>query len=865
MVMKYITLSEGWLVQCSKNIKEEGCLVSTPGYDVSSWYKAKIPATVVDVLMQNQVYENIYFGDNLRKLPGMTYEPGTIFSKQEMDQMSPFASGWWYRLDFKLPVYFIGKNFRLIIRGINYRANLWINGKMVTNDKQMVGAFRRFNIDITNCINPDANNIIAFEMFPPKKKDLAITFADWNPMPPDKNTGIWQEVLIESSFGVWIENSIVNSILETTEHDYAILNVNLELSNTKINDVKGQVLGTIRDANDKVVLQFAKEVEIKAKSRQHLLIEDERGKIFKIIYPKLWWPYQMGEPYLYTLNLAFVFEDGAISDETSFTFGICKIEAKPNVDGNFLLYVNDKPFLVRGAGWTPDMLLRRDAMKRKAEFEYIKDMGLNTIRLEGKLDDDEFFNMADKYGITIIAGWSCADAWESWNIWDNENYVVAQESLRDQIRRLANHPSVIVWMNGSDFNPPENLERSYLDIEKSLGWTRPILSSATGKVSNVSGPTGVKMLGPYDYVPPNYWYVATEIGGAKGFNTEAGPGPAIPPLESLKSFMPETKLWPMNDVWNYHCGLQEFKNIDRFVNALTNRLGPAGSLDDFIWKAESMAYESERAMFEAYTRNRYVSTGIIQWMLNNAWPSFIWHLYTYDLVQSAGYFAVKKSLELVHIQYSYDDNSIAVSNMTEDDLEDLFAEAIVYDFDLKILYKNNEKLSVKGDSVIKIFNIPEIKEEIYFIKLGLMDKFGKTISDNFYWVSSRKDEFNYDKTTFYYTPQNSYANFTRLNNLGKPDLEIKKEILFMKDKQLLEVSISNIGKTLSFMTRIVVFDKKSGMHVAPVFYSDNYVTLFPNDTKVITIETPNEDINDVDVHITAFNHKEPFKMVLQLP
>jgi exo-1,4-beta-D-glucosaminidase len=856
MVKKYIALDEGWKVQCSKNINANGETISLRGFDDFSWYRAKIPATVVDVLVQNHVYEDIYYDQNLGKLPGMTYAPGTIFSKQEMDPNSPFASSWWYRLDFKLPHYFIGKNFRLIVKGINYRANLWINGKIVLDNKEMVGAFRRFNIDITDYVYPAECNVIAFEIFPPKKKDLAITFADWNPMPPDKNTGIWQEVLIDSSLGVWIENPIVNSTLETVDSGYATLKVNLDLSNTSHNDIRGQVVGTVRDREDKIVLYFSKEVEMTANSKQHLSIGDKEGQKMRIINPKLWWPYQMGDPYLYTLDLSFVFEDGGVSDETSFTFGICKVEGKANDDENFLLHINYKPFLVRGAGWTPDMLLRRDKTKREAEFEYVRDMGINTIRLEGKLDDDDFFNMADRYGITIIAGWSCADAWENWDIWDSENHVVARESVRDQIRRLINHPSVIVWMNGSDFHPPEEVERSYLDIEASLGWTRPILSSATGKMSSVSGPTRVKMLGPYDYVPPNYWYTATEIGGAKGFNTEAGPGAAIPPLESLRSFIPEDKLWPIGDVWNYHCGLQEFKSIDRFVNALTNRFGPADGLKDFIWKAEAMAYEGERAMFEAYTRNRYVSTGIVQWMLNNAWPSLIWHLYTYDLVQSAGYFAVKKSLELVHIQYSYDDSSIVVSNMTMDSFEDLAAEAIVYDFDMKILYENRKTVSLRGDSIVRVFNIPKLNAEIYFLKLSLTDKFGRIVSDNFYWFSSKVDALDYDKTTFYHTPQTSYADFRKLNELDKPNLEIKKHTLYIKNTQELAVSVSNTGKTMSFMTRLAAFDRKTGRYIAPAFYSDNYFTLMPNDTKVILIEAPNVDIDNVDVDITAFNYRK---------
>jgi exo-1,4-beta-D-glucosaminidase len=189
----------------------------------------------------------------------------------------------------------------------------------------------------------------------------------------------------------------------------------------------------------------------------------------------------------------------------------------------------------------------------------------------------------------------------------------------------------------------------YLGVIKNAEWPNPTLSSAAADPTTVTGPSGVKMTGPYDYEPPNYWLMDKEAGGAYGFNTETSPGPAIPPIQSLKRFLPADHLWPIDSVWNYHAGGERFMNMNVYLKGMEGRYGKAKDLADFLRKSQAMAYEGQRAMFEAYARNKYVSTGVIQWMLNNAWPSLIWHLYDFYLVPAGGYFGTKKSCELVHV------------------------------------------------------------------------------------------------------------------------------------------------------------------------------------------------------------------------
>ena len=252
------------------------------------------------------------------------------------------------------------------------------------------------------------------------------------------------------------------------------------------------------------------------------------------------------------------------------------------------------------------------------------------------------------------------------------------------------------------------MEKAYLDVLEKLEWSKPILSNATDAPGPVSGPSGVKMKGPYDYVPPSYWLTDTKNGGAFGFATEIGPGGAVPPLESLKKMLPADHLWPIDDVWNFHAGGDEFKDIKRFTETLEGRYGKATGVDDYARKAQALTYDNQRAMMEGYGRNKYTSTGVIQWMLNNAWPSLIWHLYDYYLRPGGGYYGTKKACEPLHVQFSYDDRSVAVVNDLQQPFAGLKVTAEVFDLGLARKFSKTATVDVGADAVARAFVVPKV-------------------------------------------------------------------------------------------------------------------------------------------------------------
>ena len=514
------------------------------GFSTAGWYSTSVPQTVFAVLVENGVYKNPYYGMNLRSIPGVEYKIGGQFANEDMPADSPYAVPWWYRKEFLLPTSDRGKQIWLAFHGINYRASIWINGKKLADPDEIAGAFRRYEFNVTGFVQPGQKNALAVEVSAPGANELGITWVDWNPTPPDKDMGLWQDVVLSTSGPVSLRHPFVTTKLDLPAAQIAHLTVRAELHNTSTEPLKGTLRGWIQGGG--LSTEISQVVDLGPAENKEVTFDPASVPALNILKPKLWWPYQMGEPFLHKLTLEFVTGDNAVSDKQTISFGIVQTDSEMTPEGYLLLKVNAKPVLVRGGGWAPDMMLRVNESRREAEFRYVKEMGLNTIRLEGKLEDESFMDRADRDGILIMAGWCCCDAWEKWDKWGEENKRVSVSSLRDQLLRLRAHPSLLVWLNGSDNPPPAEREQAYLDVKKEVHWPKPVISSASAKKAELTGDSGVKMSGPYDYVPPDYWLLDTTHGGAFGFNTETSPGPAVPPLEELKSMFKDEDTWADN-------------------------------------------------------------------------------------------------------------------------------------------------------------------------------------------------------------------------------------------------------------------------------------------------------------------------------
>jgi len=696
---------------------------------------------------------------------------------REIPEGSPFKVAWWYRTEFSIPADYQGKHTWLKFHSINYKANVWVNGKLVADTTTIEGAYRLFNLDISKEALPGEKNCLALEIFPPKGMDLTITWVDWNPTTPDRGMGIWYDVSIHSTGAVAIENPFVVTKLNLPSSDQAKLTISTELKNTEQKQVTGILKGNIEN------IAFSQEVTLGAGETKLVSFMPEKFPQLVVANPRLWWPHTVGPQNLYDLNLTFEVSS-ALSDTKKVRFGIREITSWMNKFDKHLtkvFQVNGKNIVIRGGGYVQDLMLRPSNERVDADLLYAKHMNLNALRMEAPRGSDYLFERCDEEGILLMVGWCCCSSWERWKNWTSHTGDVAELSWKDLIVHLRNHPSVFTWLYGSDNFPPPDVENRYLKVLSEYDTTRPSESSATADSSSVTGRSGMYM-GPYPevyaYYPPAYWYSKLE------FNTEAGPtGEQIPPMETMRMMMPEKDLWPMIESWELRLH-KAFYPIAR--EAFESRYGKPTGVEEYSMKSQVFQNEAVKAMFEAFAGNKYRSSGIIYWMYNSAWPKMYWQLYDYYFMPNGAFYGAKNACEPLHVQYCYDDNSIKIVNSFYKDFNGLKASAKIYDFNMKEVWSKIADANIEADGSKKIFALetPENITKVYFIKLELRDASGKQVSTNFYWLSSNGD---------------AKADFTDLMKLPKAKVSVTASALKKDgDKARLTVTIENPGSGLAF-------------------------------------------------------------------
>lgn len=820
-------LREGWSIQASsKTNGATGAALSMPGAATAGWYATTVPSTVFAALVANSVYPDPFVGDNLSQAP------------------ASIANGsWWYRTEFTPDAGFDGKAVSLALDGINYRANVWLNGQQIAKSDDVVGTFTSYEWNVSSAVHAGVANALAVEILPPDlKNDLALTWLDWNPGPPDRDMGIWQDVYLRKSSAVSVRGTHVSSKVDPSLAS-AALTIKADVTNTTMAAVHATVTAKIEQ------ITVSQDLDLAANEHKTVTFDPGANPSLTLQSPRLWWPAQMGSPELYQGSVSATV-GGAVSDSETIQFGIRDVSSSLTDKGYRLFKINGKPILIRGGGWASDMLLRRDQERLDTQFQYVRDLGLNAIRLEGKLEFNEFFDDADKYGILVIPGWMCCDHWQDWDKWDDSDNAIATASVATQAKRLRNHPSVIDFLIGSDEAPPGNVESEFLAAFQAADWPNPLGSSAADRSTPTLGKSGLKMPGPYDWVAPGYWMQDTTGGGAFGFNSESGPGPSIPELETLQTVLTpaqQDSLWKNLNADQYHAGTpgDQFAQLTIFNAALSARHGAPTSLTDYVRKAQLMNYEGERAPYEAYSRNQYTSaTGFIHWMLNNAWPSLIWHLYGNDLAPAGAYFGAKKGNEPLHILYSYDDKSIVVVNHTQMAESGLKATVSVYNLDASQKYTSTAMVDVGADSTAKAGMVPAVSglSGTYFVALTLT-RGDTVVSNNFYWLSSKAEKINFDGYQWYYTPTSTFADYSALATLPPATVTASLGAPQMNGANATaQVTLKNTGSGLAFFTRLTLLAGKGGKPVRPVLWQDNYVSLLPGETRTLTVSYAASDL-----------------------
>src|SRR5260221_6151125 len=646
-----------WQIQSSAKAQQSGVEVSSAGYSTSGWYPVSGRATVMAGLLENGTYKDVFYGDNLR-------------AAEEPDSSgNVFVIPWWYPPEFTVVEGGRGTRTLLRINGIIASADIWLNGNLVADQAAVAGAYPVHELDVTRWVRAGINTL-ALRVHPADpRSSLSIGWVDWNPTPPDNNMGPWRGVDIVRSGPVQIRFPQVTSTLSLPDLKRAALTVKVQARNLDASAHDATITGVVAGVS------LRRTIHLDPGQTQTVSFSPKSDPGLDLNHPQVSWPVRMVAHPLYTAQMAAAVA-AVVSDQASAAFGIRRVSSHLTPQGYHQFVINGKPVLIRGAGWAPDMFLRDDPKRMETEFSYVVNLGLNTIRSEGKLEDARFYDLADRDGIMILAGWECCDKWESWaktggEPWDTSDEKVAAASMASEARLLRNHPSVIGFLIGSDNAPPAAIAKMYVDTLHAEDWSLPIIAAAVDGATAETGPSGMKMAGPFSWTPPASWY-AVKLGCPFGFDPEVSAGASIPLLDDLTRMLSPQELealWKYPQARQFHASAawSIFATIEPFDTALAKRYGPPKSLEAYVAKSQLDNYDNVRAQFEAFNAHMDAtkpSTAVIYWMLNNAWPSLHWHLYDYFLNPAGAYFGAKIANEPVHIQYSYDTRAVMLVNHT---------------------------------------------------------------------------------------------------------------------------------------------------------------------------------------------------------
>ncbi|HEV7350942.1 glycosyl hydrolase 2 galactose-binding domain-containing protein [Telluribacter sp.] len=857
------TLSENWTIASTKEVNESVQQLSADNFSPANWVKAAVPTTVLGALVEAGIHKDPFFGKNLEAIP-----------------RAPFENPWWFRTTFEVDGFnYDQEQLRLLVDGINYRADFWLNGQQIASQDSLYGAFRQFELDISG-VTKTGKNTLLVKVYPPQVRDFYMGFVDWAPTPPDHYMGIYREIRLKRTGKVSMTTPFVQSDLDPQKLTEATLTVSTELINHSDAARTVVVKGTLENST------LQKEVTLAPHQKTEVGFSPEEFEQLRINNPRLWWPNGLGNPELYTIQLELS-EEGTLLDQHQTRFGIRKIETYLNDKGVRGYKVNGREVLIKSGGWVDDLFLRYMPEKDAAQIRYVKEMNLNSLRFEGFWGNNQhIYDLCDENGILLMVGWSCQWEWPDYlglelnikpgdeNLPINEGvdlYAVkltpSEETLlsdyfRDQVKWLRNHPSIFTWAGGSDAMPKPGLEKRYLETLRKYDPTRPFLVSAGDFKSEVTGSSGMKMNGPYEYVPPVYWYEDKKLGGAFGFNSETGPGPQVPPLESIRKMIPEADLWPPdNSQWNYHSGRKDFNSIGVYLTALNNKYGTPKNLEELALKAQLMNYEAIRPMFEAFVVNRPAATGVVQWMLNSPWPEFYWQLYDYYLMPTGAYYGTKKAGQPRNLIYDYHHHTIHVSNDTREPISNFRAEIQLLDQQSRVVMRKDTVLRVGENKVLELMQLPALTgaQQVYFLDLKLKDEAGNAVAENFYWLASRPDLLDWSKYFWYYTPQKQYADFTALNTLPRVPVQAEKKVVRHEDEYEVAVTLKNPSDKVAFFVELELAQGPDGSAVLPVFWSDNYVSLLPGESKTLTVRcsSKNTDQKGLAVRVKGYNLQKP--------
>jgi hypothetical protein len=836
-----------WKIKKASEITVQSEPISSAVYNDNSWLPAIVPGTVLNTLVYNNVYPEPYFGVNNKKtnkrIPDIA-EAGIEFYH------------YWFRTEFKIPKEFVGKKIGLKFHGINYRCDIWVNGIKLG---RMGGMFNAQSFDITSIADFKNANVLAVDVLPVDvpgsnakakierfgakgenknggdreigKNVSMLMSVGWDFTAPDgirdRNTGIWRDVELFATGNVNLENPFVQTKLALPDTTVSKQTISVEVINQSSEKQEGVLEGFIPENG----VKFSKKITLLANERRKISFNADEFKQLEFKNPKLWWPKNKGPQHLYTLKLKFIDSDKSLSHEISTRFGVREITSDQNTpDKSRRFIVNGHPIFIRGTNWVPEAMLRNSEKRTYAELKYTQQSGINLLRLWGGgiAESDLFYQLCDEMGILV---WT--EFWITGDTAFPTDSALYFKNLTNTVLRIRNHASSAYYVSSNESTEMQGAPKLFHALDSTRGYQMQ------------SECCGVHDGSPYKYENPMLYFENTASArGSRidGFNPEYGT-PCLPTIESLREMMPAADLWPINDsVWNYLDG-NGFHNITTKYRHAVDQFGKSNSIEEYAKKAQFVGAMNYRSIWEVWNYNKFnygdrFCSGFLFWYHNSPVRQTGGRLYDWSLEPTAALYYSQNGNAPLHPQFDYLKNTVSVYNDFRTPFSNYSVVATVYDLNAKQVLTLNSTINIPADGVVNDalkIEFPENISQVHFIKLQLKNTAGKVVADAFYWRS--KDTYLGSKTM----TGPAIGGFNDINKLAKVTLNFTAKAKITKKSVLIEATVSNKSNTLAFFTQLKLQDT-NGATIKPAFYSDNFFSLLPGESKKVTIEVTDEEL-----------------------
>ena len=887
-----------WRLKSSTQVTPLGNVLSLPTYQTHDWYQATVPTSVLGALVKAGVYPDPHFDLNDLKIPDASDNLNKRLGLSKYSYIkgvaNPFKDPYWFRTTFLVPAHQKGRRTWLNFDGINYRADVWVNGKQVADHKNMAGMFLRFKYDITPFVVVGKENAVAVKIYQVDNvgtpspgylfqpfgqargqgqeifRDVTLKFmAGWDcsPVVRDRNMGIYQNVYLTYTDDVKIEHPYIVTNLQLPDTTNAYLTVSAELCNAGTAVCRGVLRGTI-DLEKEIdfctykkqmpgtmpTVVFERAVEIPAGQTITVAFTPKDYAQLHIRNPHLWWPNGYGMQYLHKLKLTFEM-NGKVSDEQTTTFGIRKITSTlKERDGEHgrIFWVNGKRIFSRGGFIQPDMLLDMNRKRMYDEARLLALAGVNMIANEDMPSPpEEVMETYDKYGLLMWeVFFQCWTSYPGTETFKNPTDTkLSLRNMYDVVKRYRNHPSLVLWCMQIETIIREELYVPLREYIRQNDPTRPVIATSSHgwdvdketPYIKPDLPTGMTDENAPDYTwyPHPYYYNKVLEVKDQMFRNEMGV-PAVSTLASMKKYIyrlgkgEKTAYYPLDSVWAYHdawdsiCCPPESYAYKPYDEAIRREFGQPQSAEDYIRWAQYINAGSYRAMYEAANHRMWdITTGVMLWKLNATWPQVLWQIYDWFLNPNAGYFYAKKALEPLHIQMNEHNRMVAVINTMHRSHEKLTADVRLYDFNMNIVWQQQQPLSIGEDRYKELFTLPQPKEitPVYYARLLLKDGNGKVVSENFYWLSA-----------------DGKNDFRAITQMPKVDLQLTSTTTTKDNDIVMRIKVKNSTNRLAFMHRLMITKGDSEDEVLPTFWTDNFLTIFPGEEREVMATCARQDL-----------------------